>query len=108
MRSERNVPEKRRTKSRVLLHDNAPAHWAFSVKDFLSKKNVTTLEPPPYSPDTAAGDFYLFPRLKSTLKGRHFCDAIDIIKNATKELKRKVSNNFTVAGPSAYLHKGIN
>ena len=99
---------KKENQSRVLLHDNAPAHWKVSVKNFLSKKNVTTLEPPPYSPDMAAAEFYLFPRLKSALKGRHLCDAIDIIKNATEELKRKISNNFTVAGLSAYLHKGIN
>jgi hypothetical protein len=36
----------------------------------------------------APGDFHLFPRLKSALKGRGFCDATDIIMNAKKELKR--------------------
>ena len=40
------------------------------------------------SPDLAPADFYLFPRLKSALKGRNFCDTTDIIKNATEELKR--------------------
>jgi hypothetical protein len=49
---------------------------------------VTRLEHHSYSPDLAAADFYLFPRMKSTLKKRRFCDANDIIKNATKELKR--------------------
>ena len=29
----------------------------------------------------AQADFYLLPLLKSALKGRHFCDATDIIKN---------------------------
>jgi hypothetical protein len=68
---------------------------------------VTTLEHPPYSRDLAAADFYLFRRLKSALKGRRFCDAIDIVKNATEELKslsRMASRNdystFTVAGRS--------
>jgi hypothetical protein len=37
---------------------------------------------PPHSPDLAPADFYLFPRLTSA-----FCDATDIIKNATDELK---------------------
>jgi hypothetical protein len=27
---------------------------------------------PPYSPDLAPADFFLFPKLKTTLKGRHF------------------------------------
>jgi len=74
---------------------------------------VTTLEHPPYFPDLAPADFYLFPRLRLTLKGWRFCNVTDIIKNATEELKRlsqmvseNVSNIFTVADRSAYLHKG--
>jgi len=54
------------------LHDNAPAHRLLFVKDFLAKNSVTTLEHPPHSPELAAVDFYLFPRLKSALKRRHF------------------------------------
>jgi hypothetical protein len=54
---------------------------------FLKKNNVTTLEYPPYFPDLAPADFYLFPRLKSALKERRFCNGTHI-KNATKELKR--------------------
>jgi hypothetical protein len=51
---------------------------------------------PPYSPDMAATDFYLFPRLKSALKGQRFCDATDIIKNATEELKRLSQSSFLI------------
>jgi hypothetical protein len=58
------------------------------IKHFLAKNNMTTLEHLPYFPDLAPADFYPFPRPKSPLKGRRFCDATDIIKNATKELKR--------------------
>jgi hypothetical protein len=32
--------------------------------------------------------------MKSSLKGRHFCDATDIIKNATEELKRFSRDSF--------------
>jgi len=42
---------------------------------------------PPFSPDLAPADYYLFSRLKSSLKGQRFCDATDI-KNAMEELKR--------------------
>ena len=55
---------------------------------FLAKSNVTTLENPPYPSDMAATDFYFFAGLKSALKGRRFCEATKIIKNATEELKR--------------------
>jgi len=62
-------PEKWRTNSWFIFHDNAPAHRSVLVKDFLAKNNVTTLEHPPNSPDLAVTDTYLFPRLKSALNG---------------------------------------
>jgi hypothetical protein len=79
--------EKLRTNSWFLLHDIAPAHRSVSVEVLLTKINVTTLEQLPHSPELAPGDFYLLYRLKSALKGRSFCDATDIIKNANEELR---------------------
>jgi transposase len=38
----------------------------------LAKHAKTVLPQPPYSPDLAPADFFLFPKLKSTLKGRRF------------------------------------
>jgi hypothetical protein len=97
--------EKWRTNIWILFHDNAPAHRSVVVTDFLTKYYATTLQHPPYSSELAAADFYMFPRLKSTLKVRRFCDSADIIKNATEELKRlskmasrSVSNIFAVTG----------
>ena len=46
------------------------------------------MEHPQHSPALASSDMYLFPRLITALKGRRLCDAIDIIKNTTEELKR--------------------
>jgi translation initiation factor 2 alpha subunit (eIF-2alpha) len=83
----RKRPEKWRTNS-------ALAQWLILVKDFIGKNNVTTLEHPPYPSDLAAAYFYLFPGLKSAMKGRRFFDATDIIKNATEELKRLSQNGF--------------
>jgi hypothetical protein len=50
-----------------LLHDNAPAHKAASVCQFLTPKNVTTLYCPPYSPDLSPPDYFLFLKLKMKL-----------------------------------------
>ena len=62
-----------------LLHDNAPAHKAASVCQFLTqKKNVTTLYHRPYSPDLSPPDYFLFPKLKMKLKGLHFTDVAEI------------------------------
>jgi hypothetical protein len=88
MRSKGNDQKKWRNNSWFLLNDNAPAHRSVLVKDFLAENNVTTPEHPPYYPGVAPPDTYLFPWLKSALKGRCFGDVRDIIKNATEELKR--------------------
>jgi hypothetical protein len=64
------------------------------LKDFLAKNNVTTLEHPPHSPYLFPADLFLFPRLKSALKGRRFCDVTDIMNNATEELKRISENGL--------------
>jgi transposase len=64
--------------SRVLHHDNAPAHSSFLVRNFLAKNKMTVVPQPPYLPDLASVDFFLFPKLKSTLKGRHFDTVAEI------------------------------
>ena len=87
-------PGKGRTNSWFLLHDNAPAHRSVLVQDFLAKKNVTSMDHPPYSPDLAAVDVYLFPRLTSAMKERRFFYATDIINNAMEVLKRLSQNGF--------------
>jgi len=52
------------------LHwDNAPVHTAKVVRDFLAKNHIQLLEHPPYSPDLAPADFFLFPKLKRELAG---------------------------------------
>jgi len=45
----------------ILHHDNAPAHDALRVCKFLAKNSITKMDHPPYSPDLAPCDFWLFP-----------------------------------------------
>jgi transposase len=52
---------------------------------------MTVLEHPPYSPDLAPIDFFLFPKIKVILKGRHFGD---IRSNMTAALKAIPQNQF--------------
>ncbi|UYV73796.1 hypothetical protein LAZ67_11000937 [Cordylochernes scorpioides] len=65
-------PEYRDENSWCLLHDNAPSHSSIIVRRFLAKNNVCVLNHPPYSPDLAPCDFYLFPKIKLKLKGFFF------------------------------------
>jgi len=62
----------------ILHHDSAPAHRVFPVKQFLVQKSITEMEHPPSSPDLAPNDFWLFPKIKSALKGRRFQDIENI------------------------------
>jgi hypothetical protein len=56
----------------VLLHDNVPSHSALVVKIFLAKHCVVEISHPPYSPDLAPADFFLFLTVKTALKERGF------------------------------------
>jgi len=47
-----------------LLHDNAPSHNAAILNKFLANRNVVLFHHPPYSPDLAPADYFLFPKLK--------------------------------------------
>ena len=63
------------------------------------------MEHPPYCPHLDPANFYLFPRLKSALKGRRFGDATDNIMNATEELKRLSLNDFEENFQHVYIRQ---
>ena len=77
----------------VLQHDNTPAHNGLSIREFLAKKNIPVLPHPPYSPDLAPCDFYLFLKLKSKLKGHHF-GMMENTKIVNDELNTLTENDF--------------
>jgi len=78
----------------ILHHDNAPCHTSFLVQQFLSNKNITVCPLPPYSPDLAPCDFWLFPKVKMTMKGKHFESIQDIEATMTAQLKTLVKEDF--------------
>lgn len=90
-RSRRDLWENNRW---ILHHDNAPAHNALSIRQFLAEKQITTLEHPPYSPDLAPCDFWLFPKVKSVLKGSHFEGVEDIQEHVTNTLRAIKKEEF--------------
>ena len=50
------------------------------------------LEHPPYSPDLAPCDFFLFPKVKSALKGTRFT-TVESVKTKATEVMNMVSEN---------------
>ena len=77
-----------------LLHDNAPSHNAAIVRKFLAKRNVAILHHPPYSPDLAPANYFLFPTLKLSLKGWHFETVEEIQCAVTRELNNISKTTF--------------
>ena len=78
----------------ALHYDNTPAHTALSIHQFITERKIATLQHPPYSPDLGPCDFFLFPKIKSVLKGTHFSDIDSIKMAATTELKKISENAF--------------
>jgi len=77
----------------ILCHD-IPGHKIFSFKHFLAQKSIIEMEHPPFSPDLALNYFWLFPEIKSTLKGQRFQDIEDIKKKVMMALKVILQQEF--------------
>ena len=71
-------------------HDNAPAHSSRIVRDVLREFRWELLPHPPYSPDLAPSDFFLFPKLKEHLKGVYFNDTNEAKQAAKTWLTKMV------------------
>ena len=74
-RLRQEIVRKRRgklTRGVLLLQDNAPAHTSQVVMAAATECGFEVLPHPPYSPDLAPSDFYLFPKLKTNLRSRNF------------------------------------
>jgi len=81
----RKRPELWENETLMLHHDNAPAHASLLIRSYLAKHQTPVVPHPPSSPDLASADFFLFPKLKTTLKGRRFQAIEEIQENAKRE-----------------------
>lgn len=79
----------------MLHHDNARPHTAKITTAFLSSKKVKIIPHPPYSPDLAMCDFWLFSGLKRYLRGNFF--------HSEMELEENVSNYLHAIPKEAWL-----
>ena len=85
MRLSRALREKRpqfeqRHEKVILLHDNARPHVAKPVKTYLETLKWNVLPHPPYSPDIAPSDYYLFRSMAHGLADQQFRSYEDIKK----------------------------
>ncbi|UYV71504.1 hypothetical protein LAZ67_8003523 [Cordylochernes scorpioides] len=85
-------PERWQNNEWILHVDNARPHTAHVVLQFLAKHSTIQIPHPPYSPDLAPNDFFLYPKLKMKLKGRKF-DNVDMIQTESKATLRNLSKS---------------
>jgi len=71
----------------VVHSDNAKPHTAKSTIEFMTHSNLTRAEYPPYSPDIAPSDFYLFGYMKRMLKGNCFSTRDELLNAITSILE---------------------
>jgi histone-lysine N-methyltransferase SETMAR len=63
----------------IFHHDNAPTHTSTVAMAKLHELRFELLPHPPYSPDLAPCDFFLFPNLKIWLGGKKFSSDEEVI-----------------------------
>jgi len=81
----------------MLHHDNAPAHASLLIRSYLVKHQTSVVSHPPYYPDLAPADIFLFPELKITLKRCRFQTIEEIQVNAIRELHATTDGAFQEA-----------
>jgi [histone H3]-lysine36 N-dimethyltransferase SETMAR len=81
-----------------LLHDNTPCHTSRVANSALNDLGFIQLSHPPYSPDLAPSDYFLFSRIKNFLRKRRFNRDEDLEKSAKAWFKRQ---------PPSFYNQGI-
>jgi histone-lysine N-methyltransferase SETMAR len=83
------IKEKRRGRLSagvLLLHDNAPVHMSAKSQAAIWQFGFQQLNHPPYSPDLAPSDYFLFRVMKKILLGKRF--------SSDEEVKEAVTTWF--------------
>ncbi len=92
----RHCPDLWRTQNFWLHHDSALTHRADIVVIYLDRTNTKILPHPPYSPDLAPSDFFLFARMKKNMRGITF--------NSVEALKQWVDFKLGQIAQWEYAH----
>ena len=86
---------KRKVFARFVPHQlNAPPHKTKKVNEFLMKKQICVMDYPPYSSNLSPCDYFLFPKLKTAMKGAFHDDVPTIQSAVTQVLKNIPKTDF--------------
>ena len=86
---------KRKVCARFVSHQlNAPPQKTKKVNEFFMKKRISLINHPPHSPDLSPCDYFLFPKLKTKMKGAFYDDIPAIQVTVTEVLKNIPINDI--------------
>ena len=74
--------------------DNAPVHNSILFTDYLTKMGINTVPQPPYLPDLAPCNFWLFPKLKENLRGCRYLTIEEMKEAVTKVIETLTQEDF--------------
>ena len=85
----------RKVFARFVPHQlNASPHKTKTVNEFLMKKQICVMDYPSYSFDLSLCDYFLFPKLKTAIKGAFYDDVPTIQSAVTQVLKNIPKTEF--------------
>lgn len=102
-RFQRKRPELWAQKNWWFHWDNASVHTAAVVMEHLTAKAFKVIRHPPYSPDLAPADFFLFPKVKNALAGVHLDD--DKLKKAWDGVTATIAAADWMAAFNAWVRR---
>ena len=89
----------------VLLHqDNSTAHKSLVAMSVVHDCGFELIDHPPYSPDLAPSDYFLFPNFEKHLAGKRYESDDDVI-SAVEEFFEGQKENFYSTGIRALQHR---
>ena len=95
----------------ILHYDNARPHISKKVQEYLEQNGIIRAPQPPYSPDIAPSDFYLFGYMKEQLKGCKFSSKEALLSEIISILelipKKKIKRGFYRMGKKVRASNNI-
>jgi histone-lysine N-methyltransferase SETMAR len=82
----------------LLLHDNVPVHMSAKSQAAIRQCGFQQLNHPPYSPDLALSDYFLFRVMKKFLQGKRF--------SSDEEVKEAVTTWFEEQSKEFFFPRG--
>ena len=85
------------TRGVLLLHDNARPHTSRETQAKIQELGFIQLPHPPYSPDLAPSDYWLFGAMKKELRGRRF-ETLQQLATAVHKWRQNTPKDWFAAG----------